>query len=205
MDHNDSESLIDVPSDFDRIAPDRRATLDRLAREIGDTIDALGTAHLVFVCTHNSRRSQFAQIWAAYLGHRLDLPIESHSAGTEVTVVATGVLAAIADQGMSVDSDDDEPNSIVEFGSDAEGFGVRCFSKRLDDASIPQSAVIAIMVCDAADRACPTIRGARARTSLPFDDPKRADGTDEEASIYRATSHRIANEMHYLLGKVATR
>ena len=205
MDHTDAESPIELPIDFDRIPPDRRATLDLLAGEVTHAIDTRGTARLVFVCTHNSRRSQFAQIWAAYVGHRLDLPIECHSAGTEVTSVAPGVLDAIANQGMSVDSKGGEPNSIVEFRSDAEGFGIRCFSKRLDDASIPPADVIAIMVCDAADHACPTVRGARSRTSLPYDDPKRADGTDDEASTYRASARRIANEMHYLLRKVADR
>ena len=205
MPNHSEDPRIDLPSDFDAIPAPRRVVLDRWSDRIVDAIQDSGTARLLFVCTHNSRRSQFAQIWAAFIGHRLGLPIEAFSAGTEVTSVAAGVRTAMASEGMSVEATVAGTNPVVDFSVHDEGFGVRCVSKRLDDPTIPGADAIAVMVCDDADRACPTLPNARARIGLPFRDPKRADGTAEAAAIYRASSREIALAIHYAFAQVAGR
>ena len=65
------------------------------------------------------------------------------------------------------------------------------FSKALGDPALPREGFAALMVCDEADAGCPFVPGASARISLPFEDPKSADGTPEEAARYAQTRDAI--------------
>ena len=58
------------------------------------------------------------------------------------------------------------------------------------------------MTCSQADEACPFVPGAVLRLSLPYDDPKEADGTAQEASRYDERSKHIATEMLYCFSQV---
>jgi arsenate reductase len=59
-----SESLI---KDFEAILEDRKALLDELAIYIKGKLISRKEVNLIFICTHNSRRSHMAQIWARRL------------------------------------------------------------------------------------------------------------------------------------------
>src|SRR5687767_10639255 len=58
--------------EFDQISPDRKKELQQAASFIRGKLDQGKTADVTFICTHNSRRSHFCQIWAqtaaAYYG-----------------------------------------------------------------------------------------------------------------------------------------
>jgi hypothetical protein len=58
------------------------------------------------------------------------------------------------------------------------------------------------MTCSSADKNCPVVRGAAERVSLPYDDPKIADGTAEEAATYDDRCAQIAREMLYAFSLV---
>jgi arsenate reductase len=58
------------------------------------------------------------------------------------------------------------------------------FSKRYDDPSNPASRFAALMVCSEADAACPQVKGAALRVSMPYLDPKIYDGGAYEAIKY---------------------
>jgi hypothetical protein len=51
--------------EFDIIRQQRRAQLQKLASYVRDKTKAHHPARLIFICTHNSRRSQMCQIWAS--------------------------------------------------------------------------------------------------------------------------------------------
>jgi hypothetical protein len=72
-----------------------------------------------------------------------------------------------------------------------------CFSKSYEDASNPQQGYCAVMTCSHADENCPLIPGAALRISLPFEDPKAFDGTNEETARYDECCRQIAREMLY--------
>ena len=61
-------------------------------------------AELIFICTHNSRRSQFGQVWAhtASLYYRMN-NIRSYSGGTESTAIPPGTLTAIERAGFGIE------------------------------------------------------------------------------------------------------
>jgi arsenate reductase (thioredoxin) len=171
---------------------------DRLRREL--------PVDLVFVCTHNSRRSQFAQVWAATAAHFHALPITCWSAGTEVTQVALPVVDALEHAGFRIDGAggfedfDGHPRQqeyIINWDDTVDP--VVLYSKSLDEPSNPSGGFAAIMVCAEADANCPFVPGADQRFSLPYRDPKESDGTDNESRTYRTRSIEIAREMFHLM------
>ena len=67
------------------IPAERRGRLDQLAAYVRDKRAAGEAARLVFICTHNSRRSQLGQVWAATAAaHGGVSGVETYSGGTEV-------------------------------------------------------------------------------------------------------------------------
>ena len=152
---------------------------------------------LVFVCTHNSRRSQFAQVWAHVLAHHFGIKLEIYSAGTEVTACNPRTLEALQAQGFSVDIlKGENPVQRLSFAEDQTP--IQLFSKTIDDASLPKENFAALMTCSHADENCPYIPGALARIPFRFEDPKAFDDTDLEAKMYQERSLEIAQDIYTL-------
>ncbi|MEM6771423.1 MAG: protein-tyrosine-phosphatase, partial [Bacteroidota bacterium] len=74
-----------------------------------------------------------------------------------------------------------------------------CFSKRYDDAVNPKANFAAVMTCSDADENCPFIPGADVRIPLTYEDPKVADGTPEEATVYDERLREIGRELLWAL------
>ncbi len=173
---------------FDSLPGPRGQALDRLAA----FVRAHDPARLVFICTHNSRRSHMAQLWAHVAATTSGCDhVETYSGGTEATAFARPAVAAMRRAGFEIDGDDraENPRYHVRIGPDAEPIEV--FSKRFDNAPNPRDDFAAVMVCSDADANCPVVPGATDRIALPFDDPKQADGTAHEAATYDARVREI--------------
>jgi arsenate reductase len=173
----------------------RRETLHRIAAFVRERGAAGKPAQLVFICTHNSRRSHMSQIWAATAAAWYGIDgVETYSGGTEATAFNPRAVAAMRRAGFEID------DHTVSFAVDRAALEV--FSKTYDSAGNPSSDFAAIMNCSEADQACPFVRGALLRISLPYEDPKLADGTPEEAARYDERALQIAGEMFYLFSRV---
>lgn len=110
---------------------------------------------VVFVCTHNSARSQMAE---GYLRHAHGDRFQAFSAGTERTHVRPLAIRA-----------------MQELDIDISGHT----SKTLDDlAGLDKDYVVT--VCDNAREACPIVTARQAVMHESFPDPSAATGTDEE-------------------------
>ncbi|SFT74511.1 arsenate reductase [Lishizhenia tianjinensis] len=163
-----------------------------------------GENHLVFVCTHNSRRSQFGQVWAHVLAHHFQLNIKAYSAGTEVTECNPRTLQALHAQGFEILSEEGEnPVHKVYFSKEADP--ILLWSKTIEDDSLPQANFVALMTCDHADENCPFIPGAQARIPYRYEDPKAFDGTDLEAKMYQERSLEIATDLHALFSQLSNK
>ena len=148
-----------------------------------------------FICTHNSRRSQFSQTWFAAVQSYFGLDIaDSFSGGTEVTACNERTIAALERTGFNVSASNGD-NPVYSLSGDLDGSEIRLWSKVYDDESNPSEKFAAVMTCDHADQNCPFIPGADVRIPLTYTDPKFADGTDEEASAYDNTCKMIAIDM----------
>ena len=122
---------------------------------------------VLFLCTHNSARSQMAEgLLRAWGGDRF----EAFSAGVEATEVRPLAILAMA-----------------EIGIDITGQS----SKRLD-SYLGEQFAYAITVCDEAREACPYFPGAERQLHWSFDDPSAATGTeDERLAVFRRVRDEI--------------
>ena len=176
--------------------PEHRAKLEALAAVIREQRLAGHEAQLVFVCTHNSRRSQMAQLLMAAAARRAGLSgVTTFSAGTERTAFNPRAVDALRRAGLAIEATaaGDNPRYTVRLGDG--GPALSAFSKRLDDPENPKAGFVAVMTCSQADAACPFVPGADRRIAIPYDDPKVADGTPEEAARYDERVAQIGRDM----------
>ena len=179
------EYIVARVGEFDQIPAERKEQLRTLASHVRGRVAANQPAKLTFICTHNSRRSHLGQLWAAAGAAYYGVPnVTTFSGGTEATAFNPRAVAALQRAGFKVTklSEDSNPQYQVVLG---EGLTPQmCFSKIYDQAPNPSSDYCAVMTCSQADKACPIVRGAAMRVAIPYDDPKSADGTPEEAAKY---------------------
>lgn len=185
------------------IPAERRFVLDHLAHCIKLRHKQAGACDLTFICTHNSRRSQFAQVWAAVATATHGLRgVRAHSGGTEVTAFNPRAVAALQRAGVRVDKTTDGENPIYHVRFSDEAAPLTCFSKIYNHAPNPPAGYIAVMTCSQADAGCPFVEGAAERISLPYEDPKLADNTPDEARRYDDRCAQIARELTYVFTKI---
>ncbi len=195
-------SLKSLEAAVDAIPAERKEQLDKLAAFVRSKRSTGETAQLIFICTHNSRRSHLGQLWAtaaaAYYG--ID-HVEAFSGGLEVTAFNPRAIAAVERAGFQVASPGgDNPHVKVTYAADRPA--IESFSKKYSDPFNPQDKFAAVMTCSHADAACPLVTGATLRVSIPYEDPKASDGTPEETATYDARSKQIATEMLFLFSRV---
>lgn len=197
------ESYIgELKEGFDRIPASRKENLRKIAEYIQSKLKNSETVKLNFICTHNSRRSHFAQIWAAIAVHHYGLKrIETYSCGTEATAFNPKAVSAIERAGFEVESTNEEnPHYKIRFSPDIEP--LICFSKKIDNPVNPDRGFGAIMTCSHADENCPFVPGAEFRASITYRDPKESDGTKKETQTYDKRCKQIAAEMFYMTSQV---
>lgn len=192
--------------DPSKISNERIVLLKALIQYLQIKLDKDESVQLNFICTHNSRRSHFAQIWAQTMADYFNLKgVHCYSGGTEATAIYPTVVESLTKQGFAVKrlTGNENPFFAVKFAENAHP--VVAFSKVYDAFFNPKSAFAAIMTCSQADEACPFVAGAEERFSIPFDDPKVFDGTIQEIEKYKEKSLQIAGEMFYVFSKLKKR
>lgn len=191
--------------EYDKIPEERKETLRELADFVTREQKNERVAKLVFICTHNSRRSHFGQIWAKTAAFYYGTGnVETYSGGTEATAFNPRAVKALQDAGFEIGtfSAGDNPVYQVSFSDSAPE--IRAWSKKYDSEDNPLHDFCAVMTCSQADAECPFIPGASLRISLPYEDPKLYDGTGQEAEAYSERCRQIAREMMYLFSAVDT-
>jgi arsenate reductase len=122
---------------------------------------------VLFLCTHNSARSQMAEGLLQAWGNGA---FEAHSAGVEATEVRPLAIRVMAELGIDIAAQTSKRLDVY-------------FGQAFDDA---------ITVCDEAREACPFFPGARRQLHWSFDDPSAATGTDEERlAVFRRVRDEI--------------
>jgi len=195
--------VVERESEFGQIPAERKKQLQKLTRYIKSRRASGQPARLMFICTHNSRRSHMSQLWASVAAVRYEIDqVESFSGGTERTAFNPRAVAAMQRAGFSIDKSDDEdnPRYLVKFADAAQP--QVCFSKLYSQDPNPQHDFCAIMTCSNADESCPNVSGASLRIAIPYEDPKIADGTLEEVATYDERTKQIARELLYAFSLV---
>ncbi|SIP92931.1 low molecular weight phosphatase family protein [Chryseobacterium sp. RU33C] len=181
----------------------RKEILQPLISFIQQKTDNGKEVNLNFICTHNSRRSHLAQIWAQAAASFFAIPeVHCYSGGTETTALFPKIAEVLAEQGFSVFSIAATANPVFAIKYDDNSLPLIGFSKKYDSPFNPVSGFAAIMTCSQADGGCPFIPGAEKRIPITFEDPKISDNTPEQGAIYTERSLQIAQEMFYVFSKI---
>ncbi len=186
-----------------RLTEEREDLLLEIADTISDEYFDREKVNLNFICTHNSRRSQFAQVWTYFAVNYFELSnFFAFSGGTEVTAFHRNTVRALQHTGFEFNVEDfshQNPKYLVSFRGSKEP--LRAFSKTFENP-INEFPYIAITTCDNADENCPFIPDATHRFHLPYLDPKSSDKTDTTKETYIATSKQIAGEIYYIFEEI---
>jgi arsenate reductase len=150
----------------------RSATL-RLKLELvmTDSADKSPPIRVLFLCTHNSARSQMAEgLLRARGGQRFEV----YSAGTEATLVRPLAIRAMAELGIDISS---QRSKTLQ----------RYLNQQFDAV---------ITVCDQANETCPVFYGARQRLHWSLPDPSQASGSEaEQLVVYRQVRDAIRDRI----------
>ena len=188
--------------DIDKIPNKRKKLLLDIVDYIKQGCLNENMANIIFICTHNSRRSQLAQCWsfASYQYYKLK-NIKFFSGGMEITSFNLNALNALKRSGFIIDQKGQKEH-VYLLKTSKNSDGQKFFSKMYDSKSNPKRKFLAIMTCSDADKNCPVVRGADKRIFLPYQDPRISDGLDLEESVYDQSCYIIAQEMFYIIKKV---
>ena len=122
---------------------------------------------MLFLCTHNSARSQMAE---GLLGHLAGERFEPFSAGTEAMHVRPEAIEAMREIGVDIS------------GQESETL----------DRYLGEPFDYVVTVCDDANEACPIFPGARERLHWSLPDPSSVTGEGEERmEAFRSVRDRI--------------
>lgn len=191
-----------LPQVGDSLPADRRATLLRLAQHLQKEIQEGKPSSLIFICTHNSRRSHMGQVWAQVFAWKKGFAIATFSGGTEATAFNPNAIQALQEAGLEITGEGNAENPHYTVKAGPEHHLTEVFSKKFGEAPNPTSDFAAVMTCTDADEACPFVPGAIARFSLPYEDPKKFDETPQQAKKYAERSRQIASEMKFVMDHV---
>ncbi|WP_347373107.1 protein-tyrosine-phosphatase [Aequorivita sp. Q41] len=189
--------------DVSSISEERKALLQPLIDYLNSKKEKDSAILLNFICTHNSRRSHFAQIWAQAMAAYYSLPnIECFSGGTETTSLFPMVATTLEATGFKISKEPKEENPLYKISFSETASPILGFSKTYDAASNPKTGFAAIMTCSQADAGCPFVAGSDKRISITYEDPKVSDGTPKQKETYLDRSQQIATELKYVFSKI---
>lgn len=195
--------LTKVEKDFGKIPDDRKVQLKKMALYIKTKLSSEKNASLVFICTHNSRRSHTAQLWATAAAEYYGITgVTNYSGGLEVTAFNERAVNALKKCGFVINKKTEGSNPNYEVSYAENGPTLTSFSKKYMDAPNPNANFAAIMTCSHADRNCPIVQGASIKISIPYEDPKEADGKPNETAVYNERCQQIATEVLYAFSLV---
>ncbi|MDF2449974.1 MAG: protein-tyrosine-phosphatase [Bacteroidota bacterium] len=189
--------------EFTSIPEERKEALEKIAGYISEKLHKGMPVQLMYVCTHNSRRSHFGQIWAQVAAAYFHVKgIHTFSGGTEVTAFHPNAIRALQRIGFDIRRVSGEINPVYEVYYDLNEEPLTCFSKTYDDSFNPNTHVAAIMTCGDAEKNCPFIPGVELRIATPYKDPKESDHSPQQDDMYHSCSRLIALESLYVFSKV---
>ena len=199
-----------LATNFETIDTERKIKL----QEIGDYIikkkreqnKSSKNVDVTIICTHNSRRSHFGQVWLQVAAYYYGVEgITTFSGGTEATAFNTRSVAALQRAGVKIQNTtakENDSNPVYSMSVGNKFPKTLMFSKKYTHQQNPQKDFAAIMVCSDADKKCPLVMGATARFAIPFEDPKVSDNTPSESQTYDERCKQIGTEFFFVMDYV---
>lgn len=156
-----------------------------LTMKEGDALTALSVGdaqqipvHMLFLCTHNSARSQMGEAIANHVGHGW---LKAYSAGTAPSVVNPHAIRAMESMGIAMG--DARSQHVDEF--------------------VDQQFDYVITVCDSARESCPYFPATTEMIHWSFADPSAATGSDVEVqAVFDETAAELERRIRQLLLRI---
>lgn len=191
-----------LASNFKEIPADRKLTLEKISAYIKGKLANKEIVNLVYVCTHNSRRSHLGQVWSAVAASFYGIEsIHTFSGGTEATAFHPNAINALSTAGFQIKKTTDTTNPVYHVYFGEEQFSI-CFSKVYNHPTNPVANFAAIMTCSDAEENCPFIPGCDLRIGTTYNDPKAFDATILQDEKYTERSNQIAMECLYVFSNI---
>jgi protein-tyrosine phosphatase/arsenate reductase len=193
----------EIIKEFDSIPTERKILLEKISAYIQLKKQEHKPIQLVYVCTHNSRRSHFGQIWAQVAAHYYKVNnVQTFSGGTEATAFNINAINSVKRVGFDVKKTTETLNPIYPLYYEETDKPISCFSKVYHDDVNPKYEFAAIMTCSDAEENCPLIPGVELRIGTTYDDPKAFDNTPLQDAKYDERCKQIALETFYVFSKI---
>jgi arsenate reductase len=189
--------------EFSLIELERKLLLEQISNYISIKKEQHKAIQLVYICTHNSRRSHFGQIWAQVAAAYYSVDnVKTFSGGTEATAFNMNAINAIKRIGFDIKKTDDTLNATYNILFDENKKPIVCFSKVYNDEGNPKTEFAAIMTCSDAEENCPFIPGVELRIGTTYNDPKEFDNKPLQDAKYDERCQQIALETLYVFSKI---
>lgn len=134
---------------------------------------------VLFVCTHNSARSQMGEGLLRHLSHE---QLEVHSAGTMPTALHPDAVNTMRQLGIDISQQ--QSRSLNEF-----------IHQRFD---------FVITVCDKARETCPTFPGEAVHMHWGLPDPAAVKDPTERAEVFAWTAQQLQQRIQHFLNAIAS-
>ncbi len=184
------------------ISDSRKLILKELVEYIKTKKASKSEVHLNFICTHNSRRSQFCQIWAETASAYYNKKIYCYSGGLLATEFNINAVNTMKKCGFDVIKSGSKNPTYSLYYSNSRVRPISVFSKLHNDPANKANSFAAITTCSDAEENCPFILNAKKRIFLQYDDPKLFDNLPNKMEKYFDCSLQIASELFYVFRKV---
>jgi protein-tyrosine phosphatase/arsenate reductase len=192
-----------LTKEFNSIPANRKEMLEKITQYISKKRVMSKPINLVYICTHNSRRSHFGQVWAHVAASYYNIKdVSTYSGGTEATAFNINAINSLKRVGFNIKPINIEKNTTYQVFHDDNETPSICFSKTYEDEKNPQSEFAAIMTCSDAEENCPFIPGVELRIGTTYDDPKAFDNTPQQDAKYDERCKQIALETLYVFSKL---
>ena len=203
MDKFNSRLLVTIKSAISReINDSRKRILNELVKYINSKKASKSEVHLNFICTHNSRRSQFCEIWAETASAFYNKKVYCYSGGLEITEFNINAVNTMRNSGFDIIKSGSENPTYTLCYSDSRVKSISVFSKLYNDPVSKVNSFAAITTCSDAEENCPFILNAENRIFLQYADPKLFDNLPNKIEKYFDCSLQIASELLYVFRKV---
>ena len=184
------------------ISDSRKLILKELVKYINTKKASKSEVNLNFICTHNSRRSQFCQIWAETASAYYNKKTCCYSGGLVVTEFNLNAVNTMKKCGFDVIKSGSKNPTYSLYYSINKVKPISVFSKLYNHPANKANSFAAITTCSDVEENCPFILNAEKRIFLQYDDPKLFDNLPNKMEKYFDCSLQIASELFYVFRNV---
>lgn len=193
-----------IPSEFNKIPGERKELLEELGEYILEKSTQKSGSQLLFICTLNSRRSQFAQVWAQAAAYHYKLKkVSTFSGGESETAINFRILEALRKAGFEITASEVYSQNPVYLLSMGRRYpDVFIFSKKYDYWNNPDMNYASIICSNDLYEVNFQPSGADETIYLPYEDIQIFDSSSNSYLRNDEICRQIAREMFYLMDYV---